>query len=105
MKKPWRVRYQTGFMRKPHVRFFSSEIQARRFYKKTWNMPYFQTASIFHLVDDSVRLIVCRVTAEIIELPQFQRIWKKLPSKTKKKIQKRQEIAIRNALQEMGQQT
>lgn len=100
-RKLWRVTYETGFMTKPFVRHFASESMAQRFYKKTWGMKYFQSASIFHLIEDNVRLIVTRVTSPLMDRPDFQKVWKKLPKKEQQKILKNQQEAVRKVIMEI----
>lgn len=97
----WRVTYETGFMTKAAVRWFASEVAARRFYKKTWGMKYFQSASIFHVIEDNVRLIVTRVTSPLMDRPEFQKLWKKLKKNEQKKILKNQEVAVRKVITEI----
>lgn len=94
-RKLWRVTYETGFMAKAAVRLFSSEVLARRFYKKTWRMKYFQSASIFHLIEDNIRLIVTRVTDPFMDRPEFKKLWEKMPKRDRDKISKTQETAMR----------
>lgn len=98
--KLWRVRYKTGFMKVPLSRRFTTEHLARSFYRRTWKMPYFQTASIFHLIEDNVKLIVARVTS-VMDRPAFQKLWKKIPKREQKKIREAQAKAVRNILEEV----
>lgn len=98
-KRFWQVKYQTGFMRVPHVRRFTTETQARRFYKKTWNMRYFQSASIFHVVDQKASLIVGRIMAKLLVRTRFAQFWNGLPDKEQKKILRDQKQEVREILE------
>lgn len=100
-RKLWRVTYETGLMAKAAVRLFASEEKARRFYKKTWKMKFLQNVSIFHLIEDNVRMIVTRVTYPLTDRPEFKRAWKKLPKREQEKIRKTQEKAVRVLLGEI----
>ena len=99
MDKLWKVTYEysRAFTVRKKVEYFASERSARIFYKKVCGMQGFVSGAIKHLVDDNVGLLIRLV----MEHPELDRAWKKLPAAVRTRILKKQQAAVIEILEEV----
>lgn len=57
LKKPWEVTYETVSSRKPIIRNFMKEKEARAFYKKLCRRPGVLSMNIVNVIDQAVEKI------------------------------------------------
>lgn len=79
--KAWQVEYQIR-------KFFKTESEARRFYKKTWDRENLISTSIKHRVRDNAGRIVDRIMTKIYDHLDLGRTLRKLTITEQKRVKR-----------------
>lgn len=90
----WEVAYELK-------RYFSTEKEARRFYKKTTTKKNLKMALIRHRIKDNTNRIVDRTMSKICDHLDMGRTWRKLTTTEQKRILRVQAKAVSEILEEI----
>jgi len=90
----WEVEYELK-------KFFTSEKEARRFYKKTAGRADLKLVLIRHRLLDNVKRTSGRVMETLLKHTKFVQFWKALSDKERKKVMKSVAKAIREILEDI----